>query len=89
VRIQFFYSDEYERGCFIGYCEVQSYKVDRRFGGAYCLHHQGPDGGGSTYLLNVCRQLFYTAVHARKESELHARRRENLKSHINNVSDTY
>jgi len=26
-----------------------------------------PDDGGSTYLLNVGRQLFYTAVHPRKQ----------------------
>jgi hypothetical protein len=24
--------------------------VDRRLRGAYCLHHQGPDDGGSTHL---------------------------------------
>jgi hypothetical protein len=33
--------------------------VDRRFRGAYCLHHQGwwiPDDGGSTHLWNVGRQ---------------------------------
>jgi hypothetical protein len=39
--------------------------VDRRFIGAYCLHHQGlliPDDGGSTHLWNVGRQSFYMAV---------------------------
>jgi hypothetical protein len=25
-------------------------EVDRCFGGTYCLHHQGDDDGGSTYL---------------------------------------
>jgi hypothetical protein len=24
--------------------------VDRRFRGAYCLHHQGPDNGGGKFL---------------------------------------
>jgi hypothetical protein len=32
--------------------------VDRRFRGAYCLHHQG---------WNVGRQSFYTAVHPRRQ----------------------
>jgi hypothetical protein len=46
--------------------------VDRRFRVAYCLHHQGwliiiPDDGGSTHLWNVGRQLFYTAVHPRRQ----------------------
>jgi hypothetical protein len=36
--------------------------VDRRFRGAYLLHH-----GGSTYLWNVGRQLFYTTVHPRRQ----------------------
>jgi hypothetical protein len=40
--------------------------VEWRFRGTCCLH-QGrmiiPDDGGSTYLWNVGRQLFYTAVH--------------------------
>jgi hypothetical protein len=33
--------------------------VDRRFGGTYCLHHQG--------WWNVGRQSFYTAVHPRRQ----------------------
>jgi hypothetical protein len=36
--------------------------VDRRFRGAYCLHHQGC----STYIWNVGRQ-FYTAVYPRRQ----------------------
>jgi hypothetical protein len=40
--------------------------VDRRFRGTCCLHHQGDDGG-STYLWNVRRRLFYTAVHPRRQ----------------------
>jgi hypothetical protein len=47
--------------------------VDRRF--------IIPDDGGSMHLWNVGRQLFYTAVHPEDNSELHTRRRENLKSH--------
>jgi hypothetical protein len=31
-----------------------------------CLHHQDDDGG-STYLWNVGRQLFYTVVHPRRQ----------------------
>jgi hypothetical protein len=46
--------------------------VDRRFRGAYYLHHQGwlwliPDDEGSTHLWNVGRQSFYTAVHPRRQ----------------------
>jgi hypothetical protein len=41
--------------------------VDRRFRGTCCLHHQGPDDGGITYLWNVSRQLIYTAVHPRRQ----------------------
>jgi hypothetical protein len=40
--------------------------VDRRFRSTCCLHHR-PDDGGSTYLWNVGRQLFYTAVHPRRQ----------------------
>jgi hypothetical protein len=36
--------------------------VDRRFRGTYC-----PDDGGSKYLWNVGRQLFYTAVQPRRQ----------------------
>jgi hypothetical protein len=32
-----------------------------------CFHHQGHDDGGSTYLWNVGKQLFYTAVHPRRQ----------------------
>jgi len=40
--------------------------VDWRFRGAYCLHHQGDDGG-STHLWNVGQlQLYYTALHPRR-----------------------
>jgi hypothetical protein len=31
------------------------------------IMHQGPDDGGSTYLWNVGRQLFYTAEHPRRQ----------------------
>jgi hypothetical protein len=41
--------------------------VERRFRGTCCLHHYRPDDGGSTYLWNVGRQLFYTAVHPRTQ----------------------
>jgi hypothetical protein len=43
--------------------------VDRRLRGTCCLHHQGwvPDDGGSTYLWNIGRKLFYTAVHPRRQ----------------------
>jgi hypothetical protein len=44
--------------------------VDRRFRNTCCLHHQsveGPYDGGSTYIWNVGRQLFYTAVHPRRQ----------------------
>jgi hypothetical protein len=39
-----------------------------------------PDNGGSMYLWNVGRQLFYTAVHPRRQFWTSCRR-ENLKSH--------
>jgi hypothetical protein len=41
--------------------------VDRCFRGTCCLHHQGDDDGGSTYIWNIGRQLFYTAVHPRRQ----------------------
>jgi hypothetical protein len=40
--------------------------VDLRFRGTCCLHHQDGDGG-CTSLLKVGRQLFYTAVHPRRQ----------------------
>jgi hypothetical protein len=39
---------------------------DRRFRGAYCLHHQGDDGGGER-LWDVGRLLDYTAQHPRRQ----------------------
>jgi hypothetical protein len=44
--------------------------VDRRFSGAYCLHHQADD----VYLT--------TRQYIPEDSKLHTRSRENLKSHI-------
>jgi hypothetical protein len=43
--------------------------VERRYRGTCCLQQQGdhPDDGGSKYLWNVGRQLFYTAVHPRRQ----------------------
>jgi hypothetical protein len=41
--------------------------VYRRFRGTCYFHHQGYDDGGNTYLWNVGRQLFYTAVHPRRQ----------------------
>jgi hypothetical protein len=45
--------------------------ADKRFRGTCCFHHQGssliPDDGGSTYLWNVGRQLFDTALHPRRQ----------------------
>jgi hypothetical protein len=38
--------------------------VDRRFRGTCCLNHLGVE---RTYLWNVGRQLFYTAVHPRRQ----------------------
>jgi hypothetical protein len=40
-------------------------EVHRRFEVAYCLHHQG-DNGGSTYLWNVGLLRDYTALHPRR-----------------------
>jgi hypothetical protein len=40
--------------------------VHRHFRGTCCLHHR-PDDGGSTYLWNVDQQLFYMAVHPRRQ----------------------
>jgi hypothetical protein len=43
--------------------------VDRRFRGAYCLHHQGddgPDDGSSTHLWNVDLLRDYTELHPRR-----------------------
>jgi hypothetical protein len=58
----------------IGFWDVLPCKiiVDRCYRGTCCLHQQGwwsliPDDGGSTYLWNVGRQLFYTAVHPRNQ----------------------
>jgi hypothetical protein len=41
--------------------------VDRRFRDTCCLHNQRPDDGGITYLWNGGRQLFYKAVHPRRQ----------------------
>jgi hypothetical protein len=41
--------------------------VDRRFKGAYCIHHHRPDVGGSTDRCNVgLLQRYYTALHLRR-----------------------
>jgi hypothetical protein len=42
-------------------------QFDRRFRGAYCLHHQGDDDVGSAHLRNVSPlQRQYTALHPRR-----------------------
>jgi hypothetical protein len=42
-------------------------EVSRRFRGAYCVHHQGDDDGGSTHLWNVGQlQCDYKALHPRR-----------------------
>jgi hypothetical protein len=46
--------------------------VDRRFKGAYCLHHQGDDSPDDVT----------TRRYIPEDSKFHTRRRENLKSHI-------
>jgi hypothetical protein len=47
-------------------------EVDRRFKGAYCLHHHHlPDDEGSTYLLNVGQlKRDYTVLHPIKTIKL-------------------
>jgi hypothetical protein len=45
--------------------------IDRRFTGAYCLHHQGEgsDNGGGKYLWNVGKLLpDYPTQHPRRQS---------------------
>jgi hypothetical protein len=57
--------------------------VDRRFGGAYCLHHQG-----SLMMEAVCTSETSVDNHftwqyiPEDNSEPHTRRRENLTSHM-------
>jgi hypothetical protein len=53
--------------------------VDRRFRGAYCLHHQGNDHPTSetSAHFNVTARRYIP-----EDSKLHTRRHENLKSHI-------
>jgi hypothetical protein len=46
-------------------------EVDRRFRGAYWLHHHLPDDGGSTHLWNVGLLLDYTALYPRRLSSLY------------------
>jgi hypothetical protein len=46
--------------------------VDRRFRGACCLHHQGDETSVDIYLT--------TRQYIPEDSELHTRRRENVKS---------
>jgi hypothetical protein len=48
--------------------------VDRRFRGAYCLHHQGPETS-----INFSVTTWH---YIPEDSHLHTYRRENLNSHI-------
>jgi hypothetical protein len=67
-------------------------EVDRRFRGAYCLHHQSDDiirqvssssWWCSTHLWNVGHlQRDLHGATSQKTLKLHTRRRENLKSHF-------
>jgi hypothetical protein len=59
--------------------------IDRRFGGTYCLHHQG----GLIAVMVEAVSFSETSVNIyqttlrnmTEDSHLHTRRRENLKSH--------
>jgi hypothetical protein len=44
------HESEYEDNSHMGYAVCNLVDVDRRFGGSYCLHHQGYDDGGSTHV---------------------------------------
>jgi hypothetical protein len=55
-------------------------EVDRRFGGAYCLHHRPDDGRRHTSETSVNFNAT-TLRYISEDSKLHTRRRENLKSH--------
>jgi hypothetical protein len=55
---------------------------ERRFGGAYCLQHQGGNNRGSNYPSNVGQSLrnHSSQRSTPEDSHLHARRRKNVKS---------
>jgi hypothetical protein len=55
--------------------------TDRRIRGAYYLHYR-PDDGDSKLLLIVGQYLQTTRRNIPEDSHLHIRRRENLKSHL-------
>jgi hypothetical protein len=59
------HGDEYEDGCLLGCCAIQSVDTDRRFKWAYHLHHQG-DYYSSVYIsyissvcYKICRWVSY------------------------------
>jgi hypothetical protein len=57
-------------------------EVRRHFGGAYCLHHYRPDNAAvntTKMSINFYQTTWYNI---QKDSYLHARRRENLSSHL-------
>jgi hypothetical protein len=67
--------------------------VDRRFRGAYCLHHQPSSGIYSSLMMEAVRTSetlvdnnFTRQYNPEDNSEHHTRRRENLKSHISGAS---
>jgi hypothetical protein len=64
VRFQVLMGGENEYDSLLGYITVSS--PSSSFKGAYCLHYQGDDDGGSTYLWNVgVLQVDYTSVYPR------------------------
>jgi hypothetical protein len=57
----------------VAHCSLA--EVNRRFRGAYCLHHHLPDDGGSTPT-----RLPTTRLNIPADSHLYTRRRKSLKS---------
>jgi hypothetical protein len=50
VRFSGSHSDKYEDHYLLGWLRFVVSEIDRHFRGAYCLHHQGDDDGGSKHL---------------------------------------
>jgi hypothetical protein len=69
VIFQVFTAVSMKMTVFWGVVPFSLVEIDQHFRGAYCLHDQGGDDGGSKHLWNVSRFLWdYTAAHPRRQS---------------------
>jgi hypothetical protein len=84
---QYLYSKFYEVDYFWHVTPCSLIDIGRRFRGAYCLHHQDDEMMETVSSSETSVNIYQTTrCSIPEDSRLHTRRRENLKSHLQNFS---